>query len=129
MNTMGDQSTFIDEEGNTYEIAHRRKIANFVEHPPESIYEMLKKTPPESIKGYEMVNGIKCAILPVWVNGKPGGKEYVSLPYGLIVKIEAKVPDGSQLMVRELYDIVAAEPDPALVKIPEGYFIQNEGEQ
>jgi len=129
MNSMGDRSTFFDEQGNAYNIVHSKKIANFVEHPPEPLHEMIKKIPPEGIHGYEMVNGLQCAIRPVLMNGKPSGKCYSYLPYGLNVKIETTAPGGSFWVVRELYDIEVAEPDPALVEIPEGYFIQDEGEQ
>ena len=55
------------------------------------------------------------AIRPVLMNGKPAGKEYSYLPYGLNVKTEVTATDGSHLIVivRELYDIQVAEPDPA----------------
>ena len=126
MNTVGDRATFFDEQGNTYEIAHSKKFAKLVVRSPELLHERIKKTPPESIQGYEMVNGLHCAIRTVLVNGKPGGKEYSYLPYGLIVKVEWTEPGGSHLMVRELYDIEVAEPDQALVRIPEGYSIDNQ---
>ena len=125
MNSMGDRSTFFYEQGNTYNIVHSKKIANFVEHPDESIYELIKKTPSESILGYEMVNGLNCAIRPVLINNKPSGKAYSYLPYGLTVKVETAAPGGSYLVVRELYDIEVAEPDAALVRIPEGYSIHD----
>ena len=126
MNTMGDRSTLFDEQGNTWNIIHSKKIANFVEHPAESSYEIIKKTPPESILGYEMVNGLQCAVGRVLFNGKLAGKSYSYLPYGLEVKFEVKVPGTSQLEVREMYDMEVAEPDPALLRIPEGYAIHNQ---
>lgn len=129
MNTVADRSTFIDEQGNTYNIIHSKKIANFVVRSSESTYEMIKKRPPESIQGYEMVNGLQCAIGTVLMNGKPSGKSYSYLPYGLIVKVETTDPGGSYLVVRELYDIEVAEPDSALVRIPESYSINDQARQ
>jgi len=131
MNTMGDRSTFMDEQGNTYNIVHSRKLAKLVvrQDQPLFYYEMIKKLPPESIKGYEMVNGLNCAIRLVLMNGKPSGKAYSYLPYGLTVKVETTDPGGSFLVVREMYDIEVAEPDQALVRIPEGYSINDRAEQ
>jgi hypothetical protein len=63
------------------------------------------------------------------MNGKLSGTDYFYLPYGLIVKTEVTSPGGSHFIVRELYDIEVAEPDPALVRIPEGYSIQNQAVQ
>jgi hypothetical protein len=128
MNTMGDRSTFLDEQGNTYNIVHSKKLAKLVvrQGRPELFYEMIKDLPPEGIQGYEMVNGLECAIRPVLLNGKPSGKAYTYLPYGLTVKIESTTPGGSHWVVRELYDIEVAEPDPALVRIPEGYSINDQ---
>jgi hypothetical protein len=129
MNTMGDQSTFIDVQGNTYNIVHSKKIANFVQRSPGFIHDMIKKRRPESFQGHKMVNGFECAIGPVLMNGKLSGTDYFYLPYGLIVKTEVTSPGGSHFIVRELYDIEVAEPDPALVRIPEGYSIQNQAVQ
>jgi hypothetical protein len=129
MNNMGFLSTFSDEQGNTYEINHSKKVARFVAHQ-EPLHELIKsKLLPESIKGYETVNGLSCAVRTALLNGKPAGKEYLYLPYGLWVKTEFTDPSGSHLMIRELYDIEIAEPDPALLQIPEGYSINNQPEQ
>jgi hypothetical protein len=123
MNSVGDRATFYDEEGNAYEIVHGKEFARFLGHYPEPLPERLKKTRPESIKGYEIVNGLNCAVRAVLANGKPTeGKEYVYIPYGLWVKAEWKL--GAFLTVRELYNIEVAEPDPALVRIPEGYHVE-----
>src|SRR5215510_5581000 len=129
MDSMGFISTFSDEEGNTYEINHNRKVARFVEHQVPQHEWMKTKMLPESIKGYELVNGLNCAVRPVLFNGEPCGKSYLYLPYALEVKMECKPPGGNRLMLRELYDIEVAEPDPALLRIPEGYSIDNEPEQ
>jgi hypothetical protein len=59
------------------------------------------------------------------MNGKPAGKYYSYLPYGLRVKEEVTLPDGSYWIVRELYDVEVVEPDRALVRIPEGYSIND----
>ena len=83
----------------------------------------------ESIKGYETVNGLYCAVQNAWVDGKPGGNSYVYLPFGLWVKSEIYTPDGSHLLVEERYDIEVAEPDPELVRIPIGYAIDDREEQ
>jgi len=130
MNTMGWLATFSDEEGNTYELNLNTKVAKFVAHQ-EPLHELIKtKTLPESIKGYERVNGLDCAVQTTLLNGKPAGKSYVYLPYGLWVKVEhTNPPIDSILTVRELYDIEVREPDPSLVQIPEGYLIDNEPEQ
>jgi len=126
MNTMGFLSTFQDEQGDTYEINHNTKVARFVARQ-EPLHESIKKhNPPESIKGYETVNGLNCAVQITLLNGKPAGKSYLYLPYGLWVKTEFKGPGGSYLIVRELYDIEVVEPDPAVFRIPEGYFIDTE---
>jgi hypothetical protein len=84
----------------------------------------------------ESVNGLICAVVPVYntdpvgnPNAKPSGKEYLYLPNGLWVKSESTNPEGSLLTVRELYDIEIIEPDPALVRIPEGYSIDLQPEQ
>ena len=129
MNTMGFLSTFCDEQGNTYEINHNKKVASFVEHQVPFHEWMKTKMLPESIKGYEIVNGLNCAVRMALLNGKPAGKEYLYLPYGLWVKTEHTNLDGSLLMVRELYDIEVAEPDAALLRIPEGYSVDNQPEQ
>jgi hypothetical protein len=108
--TIGDRSTFIDEQGNSYEINHGKKFARLVAHgvPP---HEFIKnKVAPESIKGYEIVNGLNCAVQTALLNGKPAGKSYLYLPYGLWVKTEHTNPEGSLLTVIELYDIEVAEP-------------------
>ena len=130
MNTMGFLSTFCDEQGNTYEINHNKKVASFVEHQVPFHEWMKTKMLPESIKGYEIVNGLNCAVRTVLVNGKPGGKAYLYLPYSLEVRTEwTTEPGGSLLIVRELYDIEVAEPDAALLRIPEGYSVDNQPEQ
>ncbi len=128
MNTMADRSTFIDEQGNTYNIVHSTKLAKLVarQGQPELLYEQIKALPPEGIQGYEMVNGLQCAIRPVLGNGKPTGKAYSYLPYGLTVKVETTDPGGSFWVVREMYDIEVAEPDPAQVRIPKGYSINDQ---
>jgi len=68
---------------------------------------------------YEAVNGLNCAVIPVYNtepvgngNAKPSGKEYLYLPYGLWVRTEftSTSPEGSLLTIRELYDIQVAEP-------------------
>jgi hypothetical protein len=130
MDSMGFLSTFSDEQGNTYEINHKKKVARFVEHQiPE--HEFIKNNVgPESIKGYEIVNGLNCAVQTTLLNGKPAGKSYLYLPYGLWVKTEYTIPPGGSLLtVIELYGIQVAEPDPALLRIPEGYSIDNTPEQ
>jgi hypothetical protein len=134
MNTLGDRSTFTDEQGNTYEIVHSKKFAKkfaqFGEHQPMPLHEMMKRIPEESILGYETVNGFHCAVRTVLVNGEPGGKDYTYLPYGLLVKVEWMEPGGGpHQMVHELYDIEVAEPDPALVRIPEAYSVDNQPER
>jgi hypothetical protein len=130
MNTVGFLSAFSDEQGNAYEINHNKRIAIFVEHHQVPLHEFIKnKIAPESIKGYEMVNGLNCAVQTTLLNGKPAGKSYLYLPYGLWVKTEHTDPAGSHLMVRELYDIEVAEPDAALLRIPEGYSVDNQPEQ
>jgi hypothetical protein len=123
MNTMGDLSTFIDEQGNVYTIVQHKKFAQFEEQHPMPLHEMTKRIPEESILGYETVNGFQCAVRTVLVNGEPSGKEYSHLPYGLWVKDEFTMPGGDHYTVRELYDIEVAEPGPALVRIPEGYSV------
>jgi hypothetical protein len=125
MNTMGFLSTFQDEQGDTYEINDNTKVARFVAHQ-EPLHESLKNNPPGSIEGYETVNGLNCAVQMTLLNGKPAGKSYLYLPYGLWVKTEFTDPTGSLLMIRELYDIEVVEPDPAVFRIPEGYFIDRE---
>jgi hypothetical protein len=125
MESLGFLSTFSDEQGNTYEINDKTKVARFVEHQVP-LHEFIKtKIRPESIIGYETVSGLNCAVQPALLNGKPAGKGYLYLPYGLWVKTEHTSPDGSLLTVVELYDIEVAEPDPAQLRIPEGYAIDN----
>jgi hypothetical protein len=137
--TMGDRSTLIDAQGDRYEINHNRKLAKLVGHleePPHEVIKSLNIAGPSNIL-YEAVNGLVCAVLPLYFNSdptgnknaKPSGKEYLYLPYGLWVKSEFTSPEGSLLTVRELYDIEIIEPDPALVRIPEGYSIDLQPEQ
>jgi len=130
MNTMGWLATSSDDEGNTYELNLNTKLARLVAHQ-EPLHELIKtKILPESIKGYARVNGLDCAVQTALLNGKPAGKSYLYLPYGLWVKTEhTNPPANSILTVRELYDIEVREPDPSLVRIPEGYVIDNEPEQ
>ncbi|MEW5974325.1 MAG: hypothetical protein AB1898_00835 [Acidobacteriota bacterium] len=126
MNTLDETSTFIDEQGNTYEINHTKKVAKLVQTGSPLPHEIIKNIRPEWIQGFENVNGLECAIRPILVNGEPGGKNYSNLTYGLQVKSEWTEPGGSHLMVRELYDVKVAEPDPALVRIPDGYSLITE---
>jgi hypothetical protein len=128
MDTLENRSTFIDEQGNSYRIVHDKKLAEFVDQGP-TVHAIMKQYPKETILGYEMINGFHCAVRTLFVNGKPGGKEYAYLPYGLIVKFEFTAPGGKRQMVQELYDIEVAEPDPALVRIPNGYAIANQPEK
>ena len=132
--TLGDRSTLIDAQGDEYEINHNKKLAKLVAHFEELPHEVIKNLsntrPSNSNIQEEVVNGLICAIVPSYYNepaenpnAKPSGKEYFYPPYGLWVKSEFTNPDGSLLTVRELYDIEIIEPDPALVRIPEGYSI------
>ena len=106
------------------------------EVPPHETIKNLNNARPSNIRD-EAVNGLICAVLPLYINNdptgnlnaKPSGKEYLYLPYGLWVKSEFTNPEGSLLTVRELYDIEIIEPDPALVRIPEGYSIDLQPEQ
>jgi urease beta subunit len=136
--TTGDRSTFIDAQGHIYEINHIDKFVKLVAHnhitPHELIRQLVRTMEPDTkssitlhgFTGYETVNGVNCAVLPIRSNDKPPGKEYLYLPYGLSMKTEEFAnPEGSLLTIWELYDIQVAEPDPALVRIPEGYFIDN----
>jgi len=135
--TMGDRSTLIDAQGDKYEINHNQKLAKLVAHfeePPHKVIKNLSNTRPVNMQ-HEAVNGLICAVVPLYYtdpmgnsNAKPG-KEYLYLPYGLWVKSEFTNPEGSLLTVRELYDIEIIEPDPALVRIPEGYSIDLQSEQ
>jgi hypothetical protein len=50
------------------------------------------------------------------------------LPYDLEIRSEVKFEEG-RLMVRELYDIEVAEPDPSLLRIPKGYSVADETER
>ena len=129
--TLSDRSTLIDAQGDQYEINHNKKLAKLVAHfeePPHEVIKNLNNLRPSNIQE-EAVNGLICAVVPLYhtdpmgnSNAKPG-KEYLYLPYGLWVKSVFINPEGSLLTVRELYDIEIIEPDPALVRIPEGYSI------
>jgi hypothetical protein len=129
--TFGDRSTLIDAQGDQYEINHNKKLAKLVAHleePPHEVIKNLNNLRPSNIQE-EAVNGLICAVVPLYhtdpmgnPNAKPG-KEYLYLSYGLWVKSVFTNPEGSLLTVRELYDIEIIEPDPALVRIPEGYSI------
>jgi hypothetical protein len=136
--TVGDRSTLIDAQGDRYEINHNKKLARLTAHgvlPYESIKSM-NNARPSNIQE-EVVNGLACAVVPAYYNAdptddpnaKPSGKAYFYPPYGLWVKSEFTNPEGSLLTVRELYDIEIIEPDPALVRIPEGYSIDPKPEQ
>jgi hypothetical protein len=138
--TMGDRSTLIDAHGDHYEINHNKRSARLVANgePPHEFIKVIKNlnnAGPSNIL-YEAVNGLICAVLPSYYNepaenpnAKPSGKEYFYPPYGLWVKSEFTNPEGSLLTVRELYDIEIIEPDPALVRIPEGYSIDLQPQQ
>ena len=133
--TMGDRSTLIDAQGNHYEINHNKKFARLMAHGVLP-YELIKNLRPSNSQD-EAVNGLICVVVPAYhntdptgnPNPKPSGKEYFYSPYGLWVKSECTNPEGSLLTVRELYDIEIIEPDPALVRIPEGYSIDVQPEQ
>jgi hypothetical protein len=116
MHTMGQVSTFIDEQGNVYEISHRSKRASFVERQ-----QLPQPRKVQGIKGYETVNGFNCAVRTILVNGKPAGKEYWYPTYALTVR--AEWTQGDLQMVKEMYDIKVEEPDVSLLSIPEGYSI------
>lgn len=136
--TLGDRSTLIDAQGDQYEINHNKKLAKLVAHLEEPSHEVIKNLNnlrPSNSRD-EAVNGLICAVVPSYYNepaenpnAKPSGEEYLYLPYGLWVKSVFTNPDGSLLTVRELYDIEIIEPDPALVRIPEGYSIDLQPEQ
>jgi hypothetical protein len=116
----------VDELGNVYRIIHDKRVALFEEHQEPLLHETVQRILPESIIGYEMVNGLGCAVRNVLLNGLPAGKEYIYRPFALIVKTTAMDPTGRSEIVRELYDIKVAEPDPALLRIPEGYTVVNQ---
>jgi hypothetical protein len=126
---------FIDAPGDIYEIDHSKKFARLVAHQSPLLHEILRQIGPENNTslGHETVSGFECLVVPVLsgpsTEAKPHGillgKEYLYLPYGLRVKSESTNPEGSLLTIHERYDIQVAEPDPALVRIPEGYFIDN----
>ena len=131
---MGDRSTFIDSQGNTYEIDHGKKSARLVGHQSPLLHEILRQIPEDNTSlGHETVSGFNCLVVPVMsgpgTEAKPhgilSGNEYLYLPYGLKVKSESTNPESSLLTIRELYDIQVEEPDPGLIRIPEGYFIDN----
>jgi hypothetical protein len=115
MNSMGQHSTFIDEQGNAYEISHRTKTVEFVQHNPPMDFSRLKGKPHETVNGYD------CAVSSstTLVNGKPESSAYWHIPTGLLIKFEST--KGNMQTVRELYDIKFVEPDPSLVRIPNGY--------
>jgi hypothetical protein len=128
----------IDAHSDQYEINHNTKLARLVAHleePPHEVIKNLNNLRPSNSRD-EAVNGLICAVVPSYYNepaenpnAKPSGEEYLYLPYGLWVKSVFTNPDGSLLRVRELYDIEIIEPDPALVRIPEGYSIDLQPEQ
>ena len=65
--TMGDRSTLIDGQGDQYEIDHSKKFARLVAHRMPQ-HELIKSL---NIRGaiehsYEAVNGLNCAVLPVY---------------------------------------------------------------
>lgn len=122
MNTVGNFSTFIDEQGHAYEVNHLNKKAIFVERqePPH-----LRKL--QGFTGSETVNGLNCAVRTILVNGKPGGKEYWHQPYGLMIRTEWALGDSQT--VREVYDVKVSEPDQSLLRIPDGYSIDPKPEQ
>jgi len=94
MNIMGKVSTFIDDQGNAYEISNHNKRASFVER---------RQGPPDvsrSIKSYETVNGYNCGVKNLLVNGKLAGKSYWYLPFRLQIKYEYTL--GDLQTVREM---------------------------
>ena len=122
MNTMGKLSTFIDEQGNAYEISAHSKNARFVERQE---LPHLRKV--QGIMGHETVNGFDCGVRTVLVNGKPGGKSYWSQQLALTIKWDVMFGDSET--VREIYEVTFAEPDESLLRIPEGYSIDNQSKQ
>ena len=123
MNTMGQLSTFIDEQRDAYEIVHHAKIAQFVQHnPPLDVFNLQSKR-------HETVNGYDCAVSTstTLINGKPQSSAYWHIPSGLLIKLEST--HGDSLTVREMYDIKVEEPDPAVLRIPEGYSINMQAEE
>jgi hypothetical protein len=56
MNTIGDLSTFVYEQGNVYTFVHHKKFPQFMEQHPMPLHEMMKRIPEESVLGYETVN-------------------------------------------------------------------------
>jgi hypothetical protein len=82
----------VDELGNVYRIIHDKRVALFEEHQEPLLHETVQRILPESIIGYEMVNGLGCAVRNVLLNGLPAGKEYIYRPFALIVKTTAMDP-------------------------------------
>lgn len=128
LNKMGNLFNFIDSSGNSYRIVESRKLAVLEFRNTEPPYQRIKRMT-QNVLGYEMVNGLHCAVRTLWVNGKPDGKEYIHLQYGLIVRFEFMEPNSTHQMVNELYNIEVAEPATALMRIPEGYSVADETEQ
>jgi hypothetical protein len=130
LNKMGNQVSFIDSSGNFYRIVPSKKLAVLAFRNTEPPHRRSKLTEDE-IKKYdikhEMTNGFYCAVIPAYLNGKPSGKVLRYLPYDLEIRSEVKFEEG-RLTVRELYDIEVAEPDPSLMRIPEGYSVADETE-
>lgn len=112
------QSTFIDAEGNSYTLSHDKRLAKFTTRNSTNLFHVFRQVSPSSILGYETVNGLHCAVRMVLVNGKPAGKEWVSLPYGLLVKTAWTTPGGKVHVERELHNISPVEPDPNVFQIP-----------
>jgi hypothetical protein len=73
------------------------------------------------------VNGYNCAVRTILFNGKPAGKAYWHIPYDLQIRWDWK--NGDSQTVREMYDIKVEEPDESLLRIPEGYSIDNQSEE
>jgi hypothetical protein len=126
MNTMGTMADFSDSAGNSYRINHEKKLAVLQAQNDRPLYQAIKETPLSSIEGYDMVNGARCGYRKLYVNGTPGGREYISLQYVIYVRVEFMEPNSTHQIVREMYDIEVAEPDPSLVKIPKGYTLAKE---
>ena len=106
----------------TYDVNHNLKEATLKQVRPEPFRPIVPR--PDLAIDEGMIGGLDCLAMPIGAPGKPGesrGKVWWAKEAVLIVKRESAF--SQDRVVRELYDIRFAEPEPSVFKLPANYKI------
>lgn len=120
------RSTYIDSStGKTYVLTHNAREARVVQQRDLPLIPNNSPPNPDRIVGRDVIDGLKCIIVPMESNdgSTPPGKVWLSKDTNIAVKMEFKL--RGKRLVREFYDIEFTEPDPSKFGIPSNYSIDD----